>query len=396
MDMHTHTESLLEALSHAATDNRTRGRQQPPHDLDSDSRMFPLLIQHRGRTIERNGTQFVFGSGPTLSTVHVRDMSRADTESMTPITLDIKKMFTNEAQKRAGIVADGWNPAAGFAANRASVRKVYDYYGSLYHIEPQALLWAGLARLGGLEIFYPGFLLLNSVQRLAAGETLPWLTRQPLVRWLLDALLPDADILFTLECRLLEIQKKIFDDLAWQHEVYLRGRLPWLQYCYDQENLPRPDYEAWQKISQADSPALIAEGNKALLRREQESVIQPLYHTLGRDLLWARLCFADCALLHPSTAFSALALAMHGTMESFPEAVPGGDILELEDRWRWMEHDVYPRWLHLHQTRHAAISARLQQELCESPVMALMSRLAIMVRECLDGQRLPAWGRSYG
>jgi hypothetical protein len=347
--------------------------------------MFPLLLQYRGRTIERDGMQFAFGSGPTLSTVHVRDTTRADAESIPPITFDIKQMFRNEALKRAAIAPEAWDPATGFAANRACARNVYDYYGSLYQAHPHTLLWAGLARLGGLEVFYPGFLLLDTVRCVAAGETLPWLTRQPLVRKLLDALLPEADILFMLECRLLEIQKRIFDDLAWQHEVYVRGRLDWLKHCRDEKSLPEPDYRAWQQINTEDCSASVAEGNKALLRREQEIVIQPLYNTLENDLLWARLCFADCALLHPSAAFSALALAMHGTMESFREMLPDGDIMDLEDRWRWIEQDVYPRWLHLHQSQHTAMSARLQRELCESRLRALASRIAIMVRERRDG-----------
>jgi hypothetical protein len=388
MDTTAHTKDLLGTLAAAATtaSPSPRGAQQP-HDLDNDSTVFPLLLQHQGRTLERDGMQFVFGSGPQLSTVHVQDAAAPDAERILPLTFDIKKIFTNEALRRATIAPGSWEPDAGFAANRAAARKVYDYYGTLYKAEPHNLLWAGLARLGGLEVFYPGFLLLDAVRRVAAGEALPWLTQQPLVRRLLDVLLPEADILFHLECRLLVIQKKIFDDLAWQHEVYLQGRLDWLKHCRDEGSLPAPDYEAWQQICSDDRPNSVGEGNKRLLRREQEVVIQPFYETLERELLWARLCFTDSALLQPGTAFSALALAMHGSMESFREILPDGDIMSLEDRWRWIDQEVYPCWLRLHQTQHAAISARLQQNLVDCPLQALASRIAILLREWFDGRR---------
>jgi hypothetical protein len=43
--------------------------------------------------------------------------------------------------------------------------------------------------------------------------------------------------------------------------------------------------------------------------------------------------------------------------------------------------------LRLHQTQHAAISARLQQNLVDCPLQALASRIAILLREWFDGRR---------
>src|ERR1700730_15858823 len=42
-----------------------------------------------------------------------------------------------------------WDAAAGYSLNRARIRKLYDYYRDTYLANPDAFLWAGLARMAG-------------------------------------------------------------------------------------------------------------------------------------------------------------------------------------------------------------------------------------------------------
>jgi hypothetical protein len=343
------------------------------------------LLHYEGCTIEHGSAQFSFGSERHFGTICIQN-GVGDTYTVAP---DLRQMLTNCALKRAGIQAREWEPENGFAANRENVRRVYDYYGDLYQQAPHKLLWAGLARLGGLEVFYPGFLLLDATRRVAAGEIVPWLSQIPWVRQLLDDMLPEAAILAALECHLLQIQKSIFEDLAWQHEAYLHGRLDWLWRCYQADLLQQSDFEAWSKIHQEDDPEAIGDGNKVLVWREQERIVQPIYDMLDQELLLARWYFADRAFLHPLCAMSALAMAMHGHMESFHEVMPEGNIMNLTDRWQWIEEDVYPCWLRLHQMNFAVIGSRLRYPLPDTVAQVLLSRLYIFVREWLDslGQR---------
>jgi hypothetical protein len=381
MSIQTHSQSLFGILSNIV--HRNWSTEQGVQHLEASSDLFPMLLKHEGHTVEHGSMQFSFGTEQRFGTICVQN----DKGCNCTIVPDLQQIFTNQALQRAGIQANQWDPTQGFASNCENVRRVYDYYGDLYHRAPRKMLWAGLARLGGLEVFYPSFLLLDMVRKVAAGEVVPWLTQTPLMRKLLDDMLPEAATLATLECRLLEVQKDIFEDIAWQHEAYLQGRLDVLQRCCQAGILQPCDYEAWHKINQEQCPATIGEGNKMLVRREQEKVVQPLYDTLQKELLWARWYFADQAILQPGHAMSRLAFAINKTVKSFLEAVPEGDIMNLDDRWKWIEEHVYPYWLHQHQTCPAAISIWLQDPLPETMMQVVSNRLRLFVREWLDGCR---------
>src|SRR5262245_27536537 len=87
-----------------------------------------------------------------------------------------------------------WNPDVGFKPNEQRIVKLYDYYRDTYLARPDLFLWAGLGRmaggavLGGLRIY------------VATGSESEF-TR-----------------------KMVEIGKRIFEDLAWQHEAILDER----------------------------------------------------------------------------------------------------------------------------------------------------------------------------
>src|SRR5262245_57036168 len=104
-----------------------------------------------------------------------------------------RQFYLERSYKRAFGQFDppNWNPDVGFKPNEPRIVKLSDYYRDTDLARPDLFLWAGLGRmaggavLGGLRIYVA-----------TAGET--ELTR-----------------------KMVEVGKKIFEDLAWQHEAIL-------------------------------------------------------------------------------------------------------------------------------------------------------------------------------
>ncbi len=78
-------------------------------------------------------------------------------------------------------------------------------------------------------------------------------------------------------------------------------------------------------IASTDSDAQ-ADGNRALLANEQFSIVQPAY-----DLI-----LADPGAGPAFRATAALVPAVHPHHAAFRETVPGGDLTNADDRWRWI------------------------------------------------------------
>jgi len=72
------------------------------------------------------------------------------------------------------------------------------------------------------------------------------------------------------------MQRKIFDDLAWQHEAYVSGGLPALEKLVEADAIGASQLQPWRDIASGHANR-VATGNKALLRREQYFVIQRDY-----------------------------------------------------------------------------------------------------------------------
>jgi hypothetical protein len=295
--------------------------------------------------------------------------------------LAVQRQLHQRALQRAGIAAADWNSANGFAANREYARRVYDYYGRLYAIKPRQLLWAGLARLGGGEVLYPGFIVLNAIRRLVDGEVLPWLARMPFIRKLRATANPAR-----LEQQLLQIQHDVFADMAWQHEACLEDRLDWLWLAWQGGLIRSCDFAAWRSIARNDSPEAIAAANKVLLRREQEYVIQPAYNTIAPNLQSDCRDVADKTMFKPGRSLSLLAVAIHHRMDSFLEQFPNGNVMCLDDRWQWIERHIYPGWIELHRKRPHVVDRLLHRPMPRNLAHALGKLAIIIIWEFIDGK----------
>lgn len=243
--------------------------------------------------------------------------------------------WKRRALAAAGIDLAKWDPDAGFTVNKSTVERVYAYDMGLFN-QNENLLWAGMAKLAGGEV-YRGLAVTQATMEAAAMTA--------------DQV-PTADILIAyasmVQVRLLFGQRAIFDDLAWQHQAFVEAGLPAL------EGLVVP-LDAWQDIASRD-PGRVRRGNKTLLRREQEVVLAPFYAAI-RDI-------RDFDQIPARMSAEARSPVPGG--KPFREVVPGGDITVFADRWKWIETDMLPAYERLTPER--------RRQLVNTPLTDLAAR----------------------
>ena len=179
----------------------------------------------------------------------------------------------------------------GVAANRHAINAVYDYYGDMYELDPARFRWMGMARLVGAPL-------------LAAFHDICALRKHTEKgRWGAPALPMPVAVLLTLtpgelkffEKTLLEMQRDIFMNIAWQHEAFLAGGLPEIERQIKARTIKPPTAmrAAWQDIATGE-PDRVARGTKELVRLEQQDVIQRKYtktrrhhEPVGQAVMWA-------------------------------------------------------------------------------------------------------------
>ena len=269
----------------------------------------------RGRAI-RPGEQALAQEWTAIRTGIVHPVLAAPPPSPAPPTPPTPVVRSVADWKRRALAAAGidpakWDPDAGFTFNKSVVERVYAYYTGLFN-QNENLLWAGMAKLAGGEVYRA--LAVTQTTMEAAAMTADQV--------------PTADILIAyasmVQVRLLFGQRAIFDDLAWQHQAFVEAGLPALAA------LAVP-LDAWRDIASRD-PGLVRRGNKALLRREQEVVLAPFYAAI-RDI-------RDFDQIPERMSAEARSPVPGG--KPFREVVPGGDLTVFADRWKWIEADMLP------------------------------------------------------
>jgi hypothetical protein len=215
-----------------------------------------------------------------------------------------RERFTRRAFAAAfGTEVDGWDPDAGFAANRAYLARLYGYYGNLYGTDPERFLWAGFARLGGVSV--------------VGG--LDYLVREPFPNY------PDPSLLTV---SLVGIAKAIFLDLGWLHEAFLEDPALAIElgHAHDDRFPARESYEgAWTAIASGEAAAVV-EGNLRLLAIEQFSIVQPFYDRV----------MADPTAGPVFRQTGGAARRIHPYHRDFAAVVPGGDLADPDQRWAWI------------------------------------------------------------
>jgi hypothetical protein len=223
-----------------------------------------------------------------------------------------------------------------FDDNKSIIHAVYDYYGTLYDRNPAKCHWAGLARIAGGP-FFKGFALISTMEKAAAAVTSTMPIFGPLAG-------PGA-----VECHaalktLMEMGKRIFTDMAWQHEAYTVGGIAEIRRLkaagefdrpYKDEPVPHDTPDAWETIDRDDPGSW--SGNTDLFRREQLTIIPPGYSVLH-------------LLPGVGPIMTANADSPHPWGHSFNDFFHQSSLLESHwvtidaDRWLWMSQDILPTY----------------------------------------------------
>jgi hypothetical protein len=247
---------------------------------------------------------------------------------------DLKQRWLTVALNNARIDAATWIPHRGVRANQSTIEAVYRYYGSLY-LSDARYEWAGMANLMGPS-FYGGFLDMAAVP-----------TR----------------LLRFYETTFLRMQKKIFEDQAVMHEAYRVAGIEEILALRQAGILDLATLQAWEAIDSHDA-ARLPEGNRWLLYREQDDILDFFYTTM-RSHRWpqgAALTYLMTLLGNPSVPGArgypeVLPLTLHGGPLSLRTPLADGSIALFPDRWELIERDTLPAYLQLLTTPHAAEEA---------------------------------------
>ena len=287
---------------------------------------------------------------------------------------------------KAGIDADEWNPEMGLQALDDIVRKVYAYYGELYLRDPR-FKWAGMARVAG-PMFYAGwqdmYVIRNAVdpstraaylRELLGVADIPTFLLPPHIKNALDAVTAlSAAELRVFEHRFLSMQKQIFEDLGWQHEAFTYGGLDALRKFEGTDDFSRRTMYAWEGIA-SGLPDRVTAGTKDLLYREQWQVIQDDYDIMRNHhppIGWG-FTYVVTAMAEnpypggqayrdfdgitidpdPDIEIGSVSVPIVAPMVPRPDLevrLPLGNISYFDQRWRWIEDDMYPSFVAFEQT----------------------------------------------
>jgi hypothetical protein len=160
-----------------------------------------------------------------------------------------------------------------------------------------------------------------------------------------------------------EGNKAIFDDMYWQHLAFQNGGLEELEKAAAAGQVTPEQLESWRQLKAADekrdvdpeaAEAEVWAANKALLFHEQDAVLQDGVYDHHRQL------FQDV-----SSAWAVDLVGFDspipGDESDFEDDVEGGDIGNLDDRWRWIDEKMLPAWQDRDANHRAETVADMEQ-----------------------------------
>jgi uncharacterized protein YukE len=280
-----------------------------------------------------------------------------------------------------------WDPSEGLRANDANVQKVYALYGDLWSHDHN-LQWAGMANLVG-PLFYAGWQDLDTVRTLAdGGDRTRYLLEMMGVPHLPGIAYAPADLVQYLtpgggleqlggheigwfENRFLDMQKQIFDDMAPSHVAYAMGGIGAIRNLAAGGQIRPDQHYAFEDIASGD-PDRVADGNVALLQREQRDIIQNDYDAMRSHDGPVGEAFTTALTFTANNPIPGGHSYMHDFHHDIeipvtpPEVplvgwdlphvsvdtgiqVPSGNVADYGDRWRWISQDMVPNYQHLLQ-----------------------------------------------
>jgi hypothetical protein len=226
-------------------------------------------------------------------------------------------------------------------------RRITASYAKMYLSRPSVFKWAGMAALASAEVGHG----MQQAWQLGFGD---WGTSAGAT-----ALIWVGGLVKTGKSVGPMLGKKLFWaltggnrfvwwDIFWQHLAYQEQGIAALVAAHKAGELPLANLQAWQRIdagNQKSDAAQIWQGNSALLRYEQEFVLQVQVYDRSQDL-WPVI--SDDV---PSP------IPGHGV--KFTRYVPGGNIGDLRQRWKWIEESMLPAWKSLETNEPAKVRSLL-------------------------------------
>lgn len=188
----------------------------------------------------------------------------------------------------------------------------YDYYRENYLLDDD-FQWCGMARLAGSQVLAG----VNDASNAVSGPSNPLYV---VIGELIDSLRNGGF--------------DIFDSIAWQHHAYRSSGLEALKWTKNNTNNTHlnallsawVDYDKGKKDSDV---GLIAQAARAITRHEQNQVIVNTW----TELRQIRLENGNAADVF--TILSENVMKPNG--DRFTVAVPGGDLGNTADRWKWID-----------------------------------------------------------
>ncbi|MEV6280212.1 hypothetical protein [Nocardia sp. NPDC051832] len=293
-----------------------------------------------------------------------------------------------DATSKAGIELRSWNPRAGVAANRENLIKSYRYYENL-QLDHRELRWAGMGGQvgadfgGGLVDFellgtiydLPGIseaarTVLGAVRNAAGPRAVAMLP--PGLAALAEAgphITPED--LNYINGMILVMQKNIFSDLMPMHDAYASAGLPALEE-FQAAGLFGPDImSAWRDVASGDENR-VAAGNRALLRREQDSAVSAQWDQVRgyKGSVGEAITYLSGAAGSPSVAGVVPPREFHPVQMpvSLPDGRPGLLTLPLPDwnwsvldaRWDYITTELLPKYQFQVQSQWPALEAAMR------------------------------------
>lgn len=192
-----------------------------------------------------------------------------------------------------------------------------------------------------------------------------------------------SDLRFV-EQTFLQMQRDIFDDLAWQHLAFDAGGLPAMRALHRTGEIEQVHIDAWEQIA-SDEPASVRQGNRELAQHEQRNIIKADYdrirtHSPLTNTLTVAMSYVAPSPVPGGTSFSDSVPYQVGVSRQVPSVrlevperlpvpgpvsvpLPGGgagfdtpqvdfdvtfaelplhDVSIDERRWEWVTRDILP------------------------------------------------------
>jgi len=269
----------------------------------------------------------------------------------TPIVVEKKAMVCTEKTKAewlqelrdemdllSGVDMNQFDPSNGFLANRSYLQAVYFYYEELF-FRDISYVWPGMAKMAGAPV-YGG---LSDAEYGDTVFTVPII----LAAMGLESETVEVNLtnLSTVQKTLIEVNKAIYEDLAWKFKAYHTSGLSALEYSAETVNFNEAviDIQIWRRFKIADETdyTLMLAANRDLLLREQGQIVVPGWTTIANLNLVGG---SSSGFLSAKVVFSGLAENPIPGGEDFREVVPDGYITDFTDRWAWIDDSNKGIW----------------------------------------------------